>query len=348
MYPAEFSQLLSTRLPLDVSVALILPETSGIPHGRTKLDIEARNDLFHGNLDFLAIDRVRDLLDGEHEFRDVAGAQTLTDGGFDPADQRGVETAALALVAFGHDDEEEDGFVLVVFAPAAHAQRVGEHGVEGGSLDDVVDLGRAEADAARVEDAVGAAQDLHALGMRIHKDEVVLGPDVEPVVVVLLVLLSILRGGAEFLKVGFAVFAVVRGVAPEAARHRGEGVAADEFAGLAGRGDRLARRRVENVAVVAQRPHLHFIGIDGSRRVGGHPGTRDVGAAGYGGEVDRGREGAVEPLELLAREGRARGGDEAEAREVKRRRSDARLLELQEIAGTRAPVGGFEFVADPE
>lgn len=273
----------------------------------------------------------------------MARAQAVADGGFDPADERGVEASLLTL---SHDDEEEDGFVLVVFPPAAHAQRVGEHGVERRSLDDVVDLGRAEADAARVEDAVGAAQDLDASGARVHEDEVVLGPDVEPVV---LALLSVLRGGGmELLKVGLAVFAVVRGVAPEAARHRGEGVAADELAGLAGRGDRVARRRVENVAVVAQRPHLHFVGVDGPRRVGGHPGTRDVGAAGHGGEVDRGREGAVEPLKLLAREGRARGGDEVEAREVERRRPDARLLELQEIAGTRAPVGGSEFVADAQ
>lgn len=50
-------------------------------------------------------------------------------------------------MAFGHDKEEEDSFVVVLRAPAPDAQAVGDLVVEGGGFDDGVDFAGAEADA---------------------------------------------------------------------------------------------------------------------------------------------------------------------------------------------------------
>lgn len=169
-----------------------------------------------------------------------------------------------------------------------------------------------------------------------------LRPDVEPV---FLPGLGVL--GPELLEIRLAVL-LVAFVAPEAARHGGERVATHQLAGLTCHRDGLARVGVENVAVVAERPHLHLVNVHGARRVCRDPGACDVGAAGNGGEVDLCREGAVEPLKLLARERRASRGHEAEVREVEGRRLDAGLLELEKIPGARAPVGSLEFVADTQ
>lgn len=246
----------------------------------------------------------------------MARTEAVTHGVLDPLDQRVVK---VSLVARRHDDEQKHRLVLVVLPPPAHTQRIGQHRIERRALDDVVDLRRPEPNAARIQHAVGAAQDLHAAGPRVHQDEIMLGPDIEPRSLGL-PLLGLLTDvfNPESLKIRLVVF-LVSGVAPEAARHRGEGVAADELAGLAGQGDGVAGRGVEDVAVVAERPHLHFVGVDGARRVGGHPGAGDVGAARDGRQVDRARKRAVEPLELLACQGRPGRGDEPETRQVERR-----------------------------
>lgn len=237
----------------------------------------------------------------------------------------------IRFVARRHDEEQEDGLVGVVRPAARHAQTVGDGAVEQGSFDHVVDLARPEADARRVEHAVGAPQDLQAVGARVQRREVVLGPDVQ--VIYYRFLAPVAGGEGEAFEIRLAVLPVTC-VAPEAARHAGKRGAADQFAsdlllflvshlslGLRCRRDqRLPRLRVEDVARVAQRPHLHFVREHRPRRVRGDPRTRDVGAARDGGEVDlpagtatrrRNALRRVEPQELGARERCAGGGDES-------------------------------------
>lgn len=74
-----------------------------------------------------------------------------------------------------HHQEKHDGLVRVLRAPLPHADGVRDAGREEG-LDDVVDLRAAEADARRIEHAVGAAEEEDLARDGVDQDEVAVGP----------------------------------------------------------------------------------------------------------------------------------------------------------------------------
>jgi hypothetical protein len=162
-----------------------------------------------------------------------------------------------------HEQEQQNALVLVVRAPLADAQRVGD-AVREAALQHAVDLGGAEAHAAGVEDAVGAAQEGDLPRARVHADEVAVRPD-----------------AAEAREVGGAVApagpgsraggGVRRLVAPEEGGRVGEGGGADELARRAG-GDLAPGRAaglegVEDADVDAEGRPLRAADVDGLKGV---------------------------------------------------------------------------------
>ena len=103
------------------------------------------------------------------------------------------------------------------------------------------------------------------------------------------------------------------GVAPEAQRHRGQRLPADQLAGAAG--DRPALL-VERREIDPQARRLDLAGVDRLRRHAEHEAADDVGAAGDAGEMDVRLDLAVDPLEAGPRERRSGREDGAQRREA--------------------------------
>ena len=128
--------------------------------------------MLDGQLDLLPVDGARDLGRFEDVAGDVAFAKALCDGGLDVGGEAGRE-----CVAGPEEEEEHDGLVVVGGPSLTDADAVFD-GVRKVLVDNGVDLRGAEADAARVEDAVGAAEEDDGFGGGVGEDEVAVGPDV--------------------------------------------------------------------------------------------------------------------------------------------------------------------------
>ena len=106
----------------------------------------------------------------EQVFGDVSLSQLDSDGLLHLADELPVELAARS-----HQQEQHDALVDVLRSPLPHADGVRDP-VREVPLDDRVDLRGAEADAARVQDAVGPAEEGDPFGDGMHNAEVTVGP----------------------------------------------------------------------------------------------------------------------------------------------------------------------------
>ncbi len=144
-------------------------------------------------------------------------------------------------------------------------------------LDLPVDLGRADADAARVQHGVGAAED-HEASARRHEGVVAVVPD-----------------AAKALEVGRAV-AGAAGVVPEPERHRRERGGADELAFLL---DDRPPFVVPDLHLHAEPAALQLAAIHGKERVAEREAGNDVRAPGDRGELHVGTDGRGDEVVLF-------------------------------------------------
>nr|POF13725.1 peroxisomal membrane protein 2 [Quercus suber] len=301
--------------PLPVPV-----QTLRIGHARARLDVHPAQDLLDRALDLLAVGRDGDLRTLGDDAGDVARRQLAPHDALDLRDERLRQRLAVL-----HLEEQHDGLVGVLRAPAPDAQRVLDGGGAVGQHE-VVDLGGAEAHARGLEDAVAAPEHDEPARARVHAHEVAVVPD-----------------AGEAVEVRRAVLGVAGG-APEAHRLAGEGPRAHQVARLAAGGHVRAR--------VVPRRHRHpepqrldLARVDWPQRARRAEERDDVRAAGDGAEVD-GAEGAVDVAECRGRKRRAGRVDAAERgeREALGARQQGFLLEHREVLGAGAKVRDGELV----
>eukprot|EP00160_Parvularia_atlantis_P006163 Unigene1535_Nuclearia_a/m.4776 Unigene1535_Nuclearia_a/g.4776 ORF Unigene1535_Nuclearia_a/g.4776 Unigene1535_Nuclearia_a/m.4776 type:complete len:319 (-) Unigene1535_Nuclearia_a:1194-2150(-) len=274
----------------------------------------AADDFLDRDLNFLAVDRVRYLDDREHEGGHMPRRQLGADVLFDALHQRVVERAPGR-----HLHKQDHALVRALLLP--DHERVLDLGVR---LEQIVDFGRADADAARVERAVAAPEHDDAARVRVDVEEVAVVPHAR-----------------ELRKVRLGVLGPV-GVVPEEDRHARERLGADEVALNAL--DRLAleRPRFDAHAQVAA---LDLAAIHGQVAVGPGKERHDVRAAGDRAEQHVALDVAVDEVKALGAERRAGRVDRVQRAQVAHfARPHAHLEQRREVLGARAEGGDLELV----
>ncbi len=238
------------------------------------------DDVAHGKLDDLARLGARNVGHLDDLRRHVARRGVLADLVADLLLERGVELGAIAQP---HEQDDADVVVPVL----ADDDRF-QHLVH--LLDLAVDLGRADANAARIQHRVRPAVNDHAI-MR---------GDLGPV--------AVRPYAREALEIGRVIFLAV-GIVPEADRHRRKRLQADELALGAAR--RLAGL-VEHLDRQTQPAGLDLAPPHRPDRISQHEARHDVGAARDRGEMNVALHLGVDVVEALGHQRRSGRGDGAQ------------------------------------
>eukprot|EP01136_Pigoraptor_vietnamica_P039846 Opistho-1_new@856 len=255
------------------------------------------DNLLHGDLDLLAVDRVRDRGRREDDGGHVTRRQLLANGGGDALDNVVVE-----LVAGCH--HEEQNHALVGAHLLCHAQAVGDLG-EG--LHDVVNLGAAKADASGVQRAVAAPKHPDAASRRCNLHKVAVRPH-----------------SVVLAEVRAAVLGAV-GVVPERDGHRGEGHRAHKLTALVKHG---VAAFVPALHLHAEVARLDLTPDDGKGGIRTREARDDVSAARNRAEEDVLLDARVHVVKALGLEGRARRENRTHSVQLVRlNRSDVLVLE---------------------